>query len=379
MGDIMKRMIIFIFLLSISTLFLGIGFAAIDNITLELDGNANVKKIDYIKITNIEYKSDVLANLEESKINNYYNTTINSKVVLGNDITSSISYEVTLKNDTESSFKYIDAIHDNSLQFYDNENIEYEVTGIEKGEILLPDSEKVITITFKYKELPIENNILNSYINIKFSKVYSIQYVNIDSTNLINSIAEDESSNIEFTNPPTSIDVEGDLDYEYNNGVLSISNVTSDIKITANEAVTPLYSISGGAEIGSTINPSKYQNTNESIIGPYMKYTVDSNNQVVKIEGCKTKTANANEVCLSAVDNNEYSNNKAILASYFGGNIDNIPSECSEADNGGTMEFTCSNSYVVLAADSDGGIWINDIEHSKSCVINPSFGIYSCS
>jgi len=42
------------------------------------------------------------------------------------------------------------------------------------------------------------------------------------------------------------------------------------------------------------------------------------------------------------------------------------------------MEFTCANSYVVLAADSDGGIFINDIEHSKSCVINPTFGIYSC-
>ncbi len=383
----MKRMIIFIFLLSISTVFLGIGFAAIDNITLELNGNAGVKKIDYIKITNIEYKSDVLADLEESKINNYYNTTINSKVVLGNDITSSISYEVTLKNDTESSFKYIDAIHDNLPKFYDNENIEYEVTGIEKGKILLPDTEKVITITFKYKELPIENNILNSYINIKFSKVHNIQYVNIDSTNLINSIAEEESSNIEFSNPPTSIDVEGDLDYEYNNGVLSISNVTSDIKITAseeetsenNEAVTPVYSITAkNISIGSTINPNEYQNTNENINGPYMKYTVDSNNQVVKIEGCKTGTANANEVCITAVDTNEYSNNKAILASYFGGNINNTPSECSEEDNFGTMEFTCANSYVVLAADSDGGIFINDIEHSKQCVINPSFGIYSC-
>ena len=146
------------------------------------------------------------------------------------------------------------------------------------------------------------------------------------------------------------------------------------------ESVTPLYSITGkNVSIGSTINPSDYQNTDENIIGPYMKYTVDSNNQVVKIEGCKTGTANASDVCITAIDTNEYSNNKAILASYFGGSSNNIPSECSEENNAGTMEFTCANSYVVLATDNDGGIFINDIENKKSCVINPSFGIYSCS
>ena len=373
----MKKIILFMILLSISTIVLGIGFADV-NITLELDGSVNVKKIDYVRITNIEYKSDILANLEESKINNYYMTTVNSKVVLENDITSSISYEVTLKNDTDRAFKYVDTIHDNLPKFYDNENIEYEVTGIEKGDILLPDSEKVITITFKYKELPIGNNVLNSYINIKFSKLYNIKYINIDSTNLINSIAEEESSNIDFPNPPAAVDIEGDLDYEYNNGILSISNVTSDIKITAKEG-TPLYSITGGAEIGSTIDPSNYQNTNEDIVGPYIKYIVDSNNQVVKIEGCKTGTANANEVCLVAVDTNEFSNNKSILASYFGGDINNIPSECSEEIGMlGETEFTCANSYVVLAVDSKGGIFINDVEHGKNCVINPNFGIYSC-
>ena len=373
----MKKIILFMILLSISTIVLGIGFADV-NITLELDGNANVKKIDYIKITNVKYKSDIKANLEESIINNYYMTTINSKIVLGNDITSSISYEVTLRNDTDRPFKYVDTIYDNLPKFYDNENIEYEVTGIEKGELLLPDNEKVITITFKYKTLPIENNVLNSFINIKFSKVFNREYVNIDSNNLITSIAEEESSNIEFPNPPANIEIDGDLDYEYNNGILGISNVTSDIKIIAKEG-TPLYSITvKDISIGSTINPSEYENTNENIIGPYMKYTVNSNNQVVKIEGCKTGTANANEVCITAIDSSQYESNKELLTLYFGGNSSNVPSECSEENNFGTMEFTCANSYVVLAVDSDGGIFINDIEHSKSCVINPTFGIYGC-
>ena len=373
----MKKIVLFMILLSISTIVLGIGFAAI-NITLELDGSASVIRNDYIKITNIEYKSSNLANLEVSRINNYYSTTINSKVVLGNDITSSISYEITLKNDTDSPFKYIDTVHDNSLQFYDNPNIEYVVTGIENGEMILPDSKKVITLTFKYKTLPIENNILNSFVNIKFSKVFNIEYVNMDSNGLITSIAEEESSDIKFINPPTSIEVEGDLKYSYNNGILSISNVNSDIKVIAKVA-TKLYSATVKAvSIGSTVDPNEYQTTNENISGPYMKYTVNSNNQVVKIEVCKTATANAGAVCLTATDSSEYESNKQLLMTYFGGNSSNIPSECSEENNFGTMEFTCANSYVVLAADNAGGIFINDIEKGKNCVFNPSMGVYGC-
>ena len=374
----MRRIIIFIFLLSISTVFLGIGYAAVNNVTLELDGSASVKKNDYIKITNVNYKSNVLANLEESKINNYYTTTINSKIVLGNDITSSISYEVTLRNDTERTFKYVDVIHDDRTEFYDNDNIEYEVTGIQKGEILLPDSEKLITISFKYKALPIENNILNSYINIKFSKVYNIEYIDINSNNLINSIAEEENVNIEFNTPLVDVDVVGDADYVYNDGILNISNVGSDIKVIAKEG-TPLYSVTGkSASLGSVINPSEFGSTNEDINGAYIKYVIDSNNKVVEIDGCKTSTVNADEVCITAIDSNKYSSNKDIMTRYFGGSIDEVPDECSEEDNFGTMEFTCANSYVVLASDSDGGIFINDIENNKSCVINPVFGIYSC-
>ena len=124
------------FLLCISTVFLGLGYAAVSNITLELEGSTNVKKIDYIKITNINYKEDVSANSDESKINNYYASTFNSKIVLGDNIDSSISYLITVRNDTDNAFKYIDTIHDNSSIFYDNQNIEYIVSGIEQNDII---------------------------------------------------------------------------------------------------------------------------------------------------------------------------------------------------------------------------------------------------
>ena len=366
----MKKMFLFIFLLCFSTVILGIGFAAINNITLELVGNSSVKKLDNITITKVEYKSDVLADLQESQIINYYTTTINSKVVLGDDINSSISYEVTLKNDTDRTFKYIGTVHDDSSKFYDNENIKYEVTGIEPGEMFLPNSEKVITITFKYNEEPIDNNILNSYINIKFNKIFNIEYVNIDSNNLISSIEEGESANIEFINPPIDIDIAGDLEYEYNNGVLSISNVASDLKITGIEG-TLLYSVGNEiAQVGSIINPSNYQSTNKNLSGTYVKYTINSNNQVVKIEGCKSATQNANEVCLEALNSDKYNSNKEILATYFGGSSDNVPNECIEEYDNDYAKFTCSNTYVILSIDNNGGVFINDLENNKSCTIN---------
>lgn len=369
----MKKIAIFMILLSVSTIIMGIGYAAIDNVTLELSGNTSVKKVDNVRITKVEYKSDLLANKEESKINHFNKTTINSKIVLGDDIDSTISYEVTLRNDTDSTYKYVGAVNDNSKEFYDNDNIEYEVDGIDNNELLLPDTEKVVILTFKYKSEPIDNQILNSYINIKFIKIYNIEYVNIDSNDLISTIGEDENANIEFKNLLANIEVTGDLDYEYNNGILSISNVASDIKITGIKGKELYSKTSKNIKLGSKVNPNDLEDSKDDITGTYLKYTVNSDNKVVQIDICKTGTSNAKEVCLTAVDTNKYSSNKGIMNEYFG-NTD----ACEEEDNDGTLEYTCSNSYVVLACDDAGGIFINDIENKKSCVINPMFGIYSC-
>ena len=372
-----KRILIFILLLSISTVFLGIGYAAIDNITLDLSGNTSVKKNDSIKITNIEYVSDNLADTQTSKINNFTNTTISSKIVLGEDKSSTITYQVTLKNDTDITFKYADTIHSNDIEFYDNANIGYTVSGINIGDRIVPDEEKVITITFQYLSDDISNNTLNSFINIKFNKLFEITYENITDSNLINEIEEGSSATINFQTSPDEVVVEGDADYTYTSGVLNLSNVASDLKITG-KAGTPVYTTTGGnLTIGSTIDPSSSK-TEEEMSSTYMKYTVDSNNKVVKIESCKKASSNASAICLTGVDTSEYASNKSLITTYFGGSSDNLPSGCTEEYNMGATELTCANSYVVLAADSDGGIFINDIENKKSCVINPTFGIYSC-
>lgn len=373
-----KKNIIFILLISISTIFMGIGYAAVNNITLELSGSSNAKKIDNIKITNVEYYSDNKAIKNESKIINYSATTINSKIVLGSDVLSTISYEVTLKNDTENTFKYIKAIHDDNIEFYDNNNITYNVEGISEGEIMLPDAEKKIILTFKYSTTDTQNSTLNSYINIKFNKIFKIKYAGIEGNNLIDSIEEGKAESINFTNAPVDVEIDGKADYNYNNGILTLSNVSSDLTITGKNG-TPFYTITpSNLSIGSTINPNNYSLNETEVTSPYLKYTVDSNNKVVKIESCKKETNNAPSVCLIAAGSNVYNTNKEIITSYFGGTSTNLPSECTEELNQGVTELTCANSYVVLAIDNEDGLFINDIESQKNCVIQPAFGIFSC-
>lgn len=365
-----KRVILCTLLLSVATLFMGIGYASINNVTLDLSGDTNAKKTESIIIEDVTYKSDNLADKENSKINGFTATVLNSKVVLGSDINSSITYEVTLYNNTNYKYQYVDTIYDEN--FYDNDKITYEIAGISPGDIVPAESQKKIYITFKYKSEDITNNTLNSYLNIKFNKVYSITYENITNNNYQNLIVDGSNASITFTGDvPNDVELEGTADFEYQNVVLSLTNVKSDLIIKGIKT-TIIYASSGNLKIGSTVNPNNYS-TDENSVGPtYIKYILDSNNIVTEIDVCKKATVNAKEVCLIA-DASKYNDNKNTIIDYLGSS-----DGCTEEDNFGTTEFTCQNNYVVLATDDDGGVFINDIENTKSCVVNPSFGIYSC-
>ena len=188
------------------------------------------------------------------------------------------------------------------------------------------------------------------------------------------------------TNPTTN----RILEYPYNDKMFKITvNVYADGVVVNTQiptSSTTLYT-SGSikdsegrdAEIGSSVTLSAYDSgysLNDS--GQVYKAYIIENGIVTEVDLCKKETSNAPAICLAGGEPTKYSLNKANLLSYFGGNENNWPSECSEETNFGTKELTCANSYVVLAADDAGGLFINDIEHRKSCVVNPEFGIYNC-
>ena len=133
-----------------------------------------------------------------------------------------------------------------------------------------------------------------------------------------------------------------------------------------------------GLSVGSTIDPNSYQTGYdfESANSVHFKYVIDDEYKVTEIDVCKKETVNAPSICLIP---NNYTYNKATVLSYYGGDINNMPSSCS-IDTGmmGEEELTCTNSYVVIGVDDGGGVFINDIENGKSCVANSVFGVNSC-
>lgn len=150
---------------------LGIGYAQVSDVNLNITGEAVAKGEEGIFITGVTYDSSNIANPSDSTITSTYLTTMQSTINLGNDLNSTITYKVTIRNNTDEPAIYNDAIYDPDLG-YDNNDIEYIVNGITHGDILNPNENVEFAITFKYKDSlsQVSNSILNSYINFKFDE-----------------------------------------------------------------------------------------------------------------------------------------------------------------------------------------------------------------
>lgn len=156
--------------LSFSIIFLSIGYAAISSITGEIKGTVIANKQDGIFITDVVYDSSLNANPSLSTINSYYQTTLNSSILLSsnNDAgNSSITYEVTIYNSTDDLYQFNKVLYGD--EFYDNENITFKLTNLKKGDKLAGKSSITFYITFSYvDDIVAANNILNSYLNFDF-------------------------------------------------------------------------------------------------------------------------------------------------------------------------------------------------------------------
>jgi len=227
---------IFPLMIVMSTLFMGIGYAALNSITLDISGNATAQNQNGVYITDIEYKNSTNADMENTKIISTYKTMINSDVVLSDvDASSSITYTVTVYNATDDSYMFDGVKYEED--FYSNVDIVCETVGLEQGDILKKRSYMTFDIVFKYDDSTVpENNVLNSYINLSFIKVYSIAYVNIANNNLPKYAAANETLVLNFQNNiPLDVDVYVNdsltTDYTYSDNTVSVSNVTGDIKM----------------------------------------------------------------------------------------------------------------------------------------------------
>ena len=76
---------VYILLLFVSILFLGLGYASINNISLNISGLVSANPQEGLFITDVSYLQSNKADLENTKIISIYQNNLNSKIVLEND------------------------------------------------------------------------------------------------------------------------------------------------------------------------------------------------------------------------------------------------------------------------------------------------------
>ena len=175
---------LFIVLIVCITLFMGVGYAAVNSVTLDIDGKAIAKGQSGIYITDVTYYENVNADINKSTINSFYQTMLNSTMTLAMSTTkSSITYAITVYNSTNSDYYFKDTIY--SDEFYDNKDITFELNGLKQGDTLKSKNKLTFYIKFKYIDTltDISNNVLNSYLNFKFVPAANLLATNYNSYN----------------------------------------------------------------------------------------------------------------------------------------------------------------------------------------------------
>jgi len=166
---------LFPILIFIATIFMSVGYASINSIIMNINGEVIAKAQDGIYITEVNYISDINANLEESKILNAYQTNLSSNIVLSDtNSNSSITYQITMYNSTNYDYvferiKYIKCQNDNDCDTYSNNNIQINLS-IENGQVISSKKYLTFNITFSYVDSnSINSTELKSFINFLFT------------------------------------------------------------------------------------------------------------------------------------------------------------------------------------------------------------------
>lgn len=180
---------IFLLFICLTTCFMGIGFAKIDML-FEIVGNVAAEPQDGIFITEVNYVSNVNADLNSSKILSTYQTILESNVALSStDINSSVTYEVKIYNSTDTDYEFEESAYMLGAGTYDNENITFSLNGLLDGQIIKGKETISFNITFKYKNNTIpDNNELKSIINFKFGKIVPLVRAGTLNTNSLTGI-----------------------------------------------------------------------------------------------------------------------------------------------------------------------------------------------
>ena len=219
-------------LLLVATFFMGIAYASNNQISLGIKTNAKAVAQTGVFISEIttEDKNDVVINQLEAT-----DCLLHLNIDLSNSM-SYIIYQVTINNTNSSNYYYTGYSIDE--EFYSNDNIRFEITNIQEGDILKSEDKITFNIRFYIQDSQIIDTNLNSYISFNFKKGYEITYENFSSTTNYPTYAIDGETvtiTLEQLDAPIEVQKSGVIltssQYTYENNILTIPDVSGDIHI----------------------------------------------------------------------------------------------------------------------------------------------------
>ena len=160
-------------LLLIATLLMSIGYAEMSGITLSVAANVKATVQDGVFITEVTRTAYDGADITNSKINSYAETTMNNTVVLGSSSDSTITYNVWLYNNSDKDHVFIGITKDEEL--YKNTNITYSTDLVSYETTIKAGQNMDFNITFSYAGSDVSNNTLNSILNFRFMEVPKLE------------------------------------------------------------------------------------------------------------------------------------------------------------------------------------------------------------
>ena len=239
-----KIISIYPFFILIAAFLMSIGYATVNSVMVDVNGNAIAKLQDGIFITEVNYDSNYFADYENSKIIYADQTMLKSHVILSSgNKDSSITYAVTIYNSYNEDFVFDGVEYSTNSatadDTYSNNGITFKLNGLNVGDTLKGNKSINFTITFYYVDNVLASvNTLNSVLNFKFIKnsSYTINYVNIINNNYPSTIQGGQTLEINFANnAPKHIRVKVDdieiTDFTYLNGILTVSSVAGNLTI----------------------------------------------------------------------------------------------------------------------------------------------------
>ena len=136
-----SKNLLLLMLLIIAIIFMGIGYSAINSITGEISGTLVANVQSGVFIVDVQYLSDIEANTNMSKIDNFIGTMMKSTIELSKtNVKSEIKYKVTVHNNSNDEVPFLGVVYDD--EFYDNKDITFDITGFIAGQIKNPNETK---------------------------------------------------------------------------------------------------------------------------------------------------------------------------------------------------------------------------------------------